>query len=108
MLTPVQGHDARDVLGRVDDEVVPREHVFLGKLVDAADVVELAVADLILVAIGVFPAAVPLRQRPWLVGNDAIRRVDDETLAAEHAEAARMLLEDDGMRDATRRSVEGS
>ena len=98
MLAPVHRHDARDVLGGVDDEVVARKHVVLGEAVDAADVVELAVADLVLVAVGVVPAAVPLRERPRLIRNDSVRRVDDQALSAQHAEPAGMLLEDDGMR----------
>ena len=105
MLAPVHGDHARDVLGRVDDEVVPGKHVFLREDLDAAEVVELAVADLILVAVGVFPAAVPLRQRPRLVGDDAVWRVDDQGRPGRYAEPCGMIFEDDRVRHAAGRSV---
>ena len=106
MRPSVHRHDARDVLRGVDDERVAREHVLLRELVDAADVVELAVADLIFVAIGIVAAAVALLERPRLIGDDAVLRIDDQGLPAEHAESRRMFLEDDGVRDAAGRAVE--
>src|SRR5262245_45106320 len=108
VLLSIHGDDARDVLIRVDDEVVPREPVFLREAVDPADVIELAMADLIFVAVRVISAPVALLERPGLVGDDAVGRVDDQRMPAEDAKAARVLLENYGVCDATWRSVERS
>ena len=108
MLFSIHRHDARNVLRRVNDEVVAREHVFLREAVDATHIVELAMADLVFIAVGVISSAVPLLERPWLIRDDAVRRIDDEALSTEHAEATRVLLENDRMGDAARGPVEGS
>src|SRR5262245_48962219 len=100
--------DAGDVLRRVDDEVVPREAVFLCEAVNPADVVELAMADLIFVAVRVISPTVAFLERPGLIGDDPVGRIDDQRVPAEHAKTARMLLENDGVRDTIGRSVKRS
>src|SRR5262245_8226760 len=63
-------------------------------------------ADLIFVAVGIVSSPVALLQCPGLVRNDSVGWVDDQCVPTEHAETARVLLEDYGVCDATRRSIE--
>ena len=64
VLTPVHVDDAHRVLLGRDVDVVLGIGEPLRKRVEASDVVELAVADRILVGVDIHPPPVPLRQRP--------------------------------------------
>src|SRR6185503_7756859 len=87
----------RAVLVLVKDDGVSRMHDLHREADDAGDVVELAMPDLILVAVGILTPPVALGERPRLIRDDAVFRIDDERAAGLDPEAAWMLLEDDGV-----------
>jgi hypothetical protein len=105
VLAAIHVNHPGDVLRRIDEDVaagvlhLPRERM------QPADVVELAVTDRVLVAVCVFTAAIPLDQRPRLIRDDAVCRIDDQTLPGIDAEAAGVFLENVGMGDLTRGPV---